>query len=129
MSTVATAIAAKHLAVTVIHDVQVLPARIGYTARQLRHIGSRVSRLEKVTAGLGAAALVATALKRLGLGWLRCAKVTRTGKAICGMDGNLLESLLIDAAAVTVAFDIVAFAKELQGITGEAAHLIRDFAE
>jgi hypothetical protein len=97
----------------------------GRFERRARIQARRIGRLERITAGIGAAALVATALNRLGLKWIRCRKVGRVGRAVCGMDDRLLEGLLLDAAALTVALNLRTFAKELQDVTGEAAHLIR----
>lgn len=54
----------------------------------------RVRHLDKVTTGVLASALVATALGRLGGGWLRCSNVGRVGRGICRMPTRLLEDLL-----------------------------------
>lgn len=43
------------------------------------------------------AGAVAVALRRLGLGWLRCGNVKGVGKALCGLSRDLIESLLADA--------------------------------
>lgn len=106
-----------------------VPVRVGYTWKQLRSALSRLRKLEKATAGAGAVALVATALARMGLSWIRCRQVKKAGRAICGMNPSVFESILLDASLLTVAFNIETFARELQAITGEAAHLIHDFAE
>jgi hypothetical protein len=95
--------------------------RIGHLEREIANQGKRLKTAEK--------ALVLTALKRMGLGWLRCSNVTKTGKAVCGMDARLLESLLFDALALTVAFNLRTFAEELQDVTKEAADLIHRFAD
>src|SRR6185437_6165327 len=55
--------------------------------RRLRSLEKRIG----VTAG---AAIVAAALARLGLGWIRCANVKRVGKAVCGFDRNWLNTIL-----------------------------------
>jgi len=54
--------------------------------------------------------------------------VKKTGESICKMDSNLLDSLLLDAAALTVAFDLVTFAREVQAITEVVADEIHKFA-
>jgi hypothetical protein len=99
--------------------------RVGRLERRVEAQSHRLTKLEKTAVGVGAATLVLTALKRLGLGWLRCSNVTRAGKAVCGINPNLLESVLLDVAVLTVALDLRAFTRELQSVTGEAAHLIR----
>jgi hypothetical protein len=103
--------------------------RIGRLEREVANQGRRIKSAEKALALGASAALVWTALRRLGLGWLRCSNVTKTGKAVCGMDARLLESLLFDALALTVAFNLRTFAEELQDVTKEAADLIHRFAD
>jgi hypothetical protein len=103
--------------------------RIGHLEREIANQGKRLRTAEKALAAGASAALVLTALKRMGLGWLRCSNVTKTGKAVCGMDARLLESLLFDALALTVAFNLRTFAEELQDVTKEAADLIHRFAD
>jgi len=127
-SVAALSVKVAHLTKTVAVDVGRLEAKAGRAAADIRSHGLRLSKLEKALSGIGAAALVGTALARLGLQWLRCPNVGRAGRAVCGMDGNLLESLLIDAAVLAVAFNIEEFARELQGVTEEAANAIHDWA-
>ena len=107
------------------HAIAGVIPRVGRLERRASAQSHRLTKLEKATVGIGAAALVLTALKRLGLGWLRCSNVTRAGKAVCGINPNLLESVLLDVAVLTIALDLRAFTRELQSVTGEAAHLIR----
>lgn len=57
-------------------------------------------------------------LRKASLSWIRCAKVKRVGKQVCGMDDSLLESLLADALLVVGTISVVQFAKELQAIEG-----------
>ncbi len=61
-----------HLTHVIGADVAALPARVGVSARQLRRLTRRLSKVEKATVGAGAAALVLAALARLGLGWVKC---------------------------------------------------------
>lgn len=84
------------------------------------NIWKRLRALEKklaVPVGLG---LVAAALSRLGLGWLRCNRVRQAGKAICGMDESLLQKLLLDGLAIFGLVSIVEFAEGLQAVEEEA---------
>jgi hypothetical protein len=100
----------------------------GITAKQVRRLDRRLTKLEKLTAGLGVAALTWTALKRLGLGWLRCTRVRKVGNAVCGMSPSLVESLLFDVATLTVAFNIRTFAQEMQAVVEDGADLIHKWA-
>jgi hypothetical protein len=54
---------------------------------------------------------VAIALRRLGLGWLRCRNVRAAGKAICGLPVGLLEELLTLAFGFLVVVDPVDIGK------------------
>lgn len=103
--------------------------RIGRLERDVANQSKRLRKAEKALAAGASVALVLTALKRMGLGWLRCSNVTKTGKAVCGMDARLLEALLADALLLTVAFNLRSFAEELQDVTREAADLIHRFAD
>jgi hypothetical protein len=54
---------------------------------------------------------VAIALRRLGLGWLRCNNVRKTGRFLCGLPVNLLEDILGLALGFLVVIDPVLIAK------------------
>jgi len=105
-----------HLAARVAHltaalgaDVATLPARVGITPKQLRRLLRRTSALEKATVGLGAAALVATALHRLGYDWIKCdAAKGLFKKRKCNLWNGLddLLSMAIDLVVVTHICDV-----------------------
>lgn len=93
-------------------------------------LGRELARLRKVEKALtvaGAAALVGAALARLGLGWLRCPRVGSVGKRACGMNYDLLESLLADTLIVAGTVSLVEFAREMQAVTADAEGIIRRF--
>lgn len=107
---VAAALAAKHLVITVHRDAATLPARVGFTWKQLRAIRFRLSRLEKATVGLGAVALVAGALARMNLRWLRCPALGRIGRNLgCG-GFAILEEFLAPVFEALVVLDLCRFA-------------------
>jgi len=93
-----------------------------------RYLSDQVARLWKWTRahgrqvatsiGLGALAI---ALGRLGLGWLRCSKVSRLGRRACGLDEALLTDLLEDTLVILGTISLVEFARELGTITNLAA--------
>jgi hypothetical protein len=95
--------------------------------RSLSNLAKRVRAHGRTLAGAGAAALVATALARLGLSWLRCPRVASAGKRLCGLDHDLLASLLADTLIVASSVSLVEFAHELQSVTTPAASAIRGF--
>lgn len=91
--------------------------RIGQLERDVKAQGRRLRKAEKALVGAGAAALVWVALKRLGLKWTRCAKVSRVGRFLCSdMPTSLLDSLLAEAALVGGIVGLVEFAEEMGGI-------------
>lgn len=101
--------------------------RLGRLERTVKADAKRLTKVERALAVGAAAAVTLAALKRLGLGWLRCGNVTRAGKAVCGLDGNLLDALLAEALLVTGTLSLVEFAKELQAIEHEVADGVRWF--
>lgn len=106
-----------------------LEARIGRLERRLtREIRARGRTVAGAGTIVGAAA-VAAALSRLGLRWLRCGNVTRAGRAVCGMNSDLLSSLLLDIAVLEVAFNLEEFVRDLQEITGDTAGVIHRFVD
>jgi hypothetical protein len=108
---------------TIIHrirDVERVPSRLR----------KRIKRLEWLLSATGAVALVTTALGRLGLNWLRCRRVSRVGKAVCGMDSQLLGSILADATMIIGTISIVELTRGTQrlmpAITDATGYLVRE---
>jgi hypothetical protein len=111
-------------------DIGALPRTIP-TVKELERAGeAALGRAKAFARRFGPAALLATliaGLARLGLGWVRCSKVGRAGKQLCGMNDSLLESLLADTLLIAGTISLVEFAEGMQGITAEVTPLIRDF--
>lgn len=99
--------------------------RIKTVERDLSALKKRVRGLEKVGVGIGAAALTWAALRRLKLGWLRCPRLPRTTRALCGMDPELWLSLLAGTAVLTGKISLRQLARELQTPTREAQKALR----
>ena len=90
------------------------------TVPAIPHLRARIKRLERLVAvGVGVG-LVARALARLRVGWIRCNKVGRLGRAVCGMDDSLLDALLLDALAIFSVVSVVEFANGLRAVEDEA---------
>lgn len=108
----------------------VAPIPVGRTIAGIR---ARLRRLEKAGVGTIAVAALVAALARMKLGFLRCGNFRKAGNRVCGMNMNLLDSLLLDTVALLSVVSVVEFAKELQAIEGEAVsifgRLIREFPE
>jgi hypothetical protein len=88
------------------------------------NLWKRVHRLERLLAVGAGVAVVARALARLNLGWIRCRKVGQVGRGLCGMDDSLLSSLLTDALAIFSIVSVVEFATELRAIEDEALSIM-----
>jgi hypothetical protein len=92
--------------------------------------GARLRNLERGIAGVSAVALVGTALARLGLNWIRCRRVGKVGKAVCGMDSQLLGSLLADATLIIGTISLVELTRGTQrlmpAITDATGYLVRE---
>lgn len=95
--------------------------RIGALERKVAAQGKRLTRLEKAALAAVGVGSVALALGRLGLGWLRCNNVKRTGKRVCGMNPDLLDGLLASTLLLTGAISIRTLARELREPTDIAA--------
>ncbi len=90
----------------------------------LSGILKRLRKLERRTVVAATVAVVVAALARLGLGWIRCNNVRRAGRAVCGIDMNLLDSLILDTVAIFSIVSVVEFANELRAVEGEAVGLM-----
>lgn len=83
-------------------------------------IKKRLKSLEKYGVGAAAVGAVGYALSRLGLGGGRCNNTDKALKRLCGLDPNLLESILADTLAVFGTISIVELAKGMQVLTPAA---------
>ncbi len=100
-----------HRILTSLHPLEAL---YGRTVKQIRRLLRSISGLEKATIGVGAAALVATALSRLGLRWLKCPALGRIGRKIgCG-GFSWLEAFFADTFEALLVLDLCRFALAAQ---------------
>lgn len=116
---------------TVVHIVNkaiaVAPPRIGRLEREAGALADRVKSLGRRLAPAAVAALVVATVARLGLGWLRCSRVKRVGKQVCGMDSSLLDTLLADTVLIAGTISLVEFAKGLQAGMDGVTPQVRKF--
>jgi hypothetical protein len=99
-----------------------------------RYLTDQVGRLWRWTrthgreaaSGVALGALV-FALGRLGIGWARCSNVRKLGRGACGMNPDLLDSLLAGALVVASPISVVELAKAAQTFTAEAEAGLRWF--
>lgn len=77
---------------------------------------------------LGLAGLMIRALARR-FPWLFCRKVKAVGSRVCGLDNDLLNSLLLDTLLIAGTISVVEMAREMQAIESAAVGLMSDFID
>jgi hypothetical protein len=115
--------------VTIPRDLGRIRSRIRDAERSITHPSTRW--LRRTAAAMWGAALLGLMVRTLArrFPWLFCRKVKNVGGRICGLDPGLLESLLLDTVLITGTVSVVAFARELQAIEGEAVSLLGAFID
>lgn len=95
-----------------------------------RDVAAAQRKLRDFLRRVGPAAIVGSvivSLARIGAGWVRCSKVNRAGKQICGMDEDLLQSLLADTLLIVGTVSLVEFARGMEQVTADVLAPIRTF--
>lgn len=107
------------------HAIGRIGARERAIERELRDsINPRLRRLAKlIGAGYLIGLIVRTLAKRFP--WLFCRKVKSVGGRLCGLDQDLLNSLLLDTVLIAGGISVVEFARELQAIEGAALDIMK----
>jgi hypothetical protein len=85
---------------------------------------ARITRLEGLLGIAGAAALVARALGGVSAKCIRNGNISKVAKRLCGLDANVLESLLLDGLVIVSAISVVEFAEALLEIESEAIKIM-----
>lgn len=101
--------------------------RVGRLERDAANTARRLRRAEAYLTAAGFVVIVASALGRLGLRWVRCRNVSKVGRRVCGMDFDYLDALLAGSLLVVGSVSIVDFAHELQDAEDEVVKAIRGF--
>ncbi len=81
---------------------------------------AKITRLEGLLGIAGAAALVARALGGVSAKCVRNGNIGRVARRLCGLDTSLIDTLLLDMAAILSVVSVVEFANELRAIEDEA---------
>ena len=126
---------AKHLALALeravaVPNVGAIPRTIPRVGELEREAEAALRRARELARRFGPAVIlgtIAAAVARLGFGWVRCAKVGRAGRQVCGMNEDLLAALLADTLLVVGTVSLVEFAREMQLVTREAVGPIKTF--
>lgn len=102
----------------------------GWTSKQLRRLTRRMSAVEEAIGLTALTGLIVAVIARQ-LPWIRCPNVGRAARQLCGMPVTQVEKLLADLAlGATLIFGTLSlsqFAKQMQGIVGEAASEVSHF--
>lgn len=107
--------------------VAVADPRIGYLEREAGALARRLRDLaRRAPVALTAAALTAI-VARTSFRWLRCSRVNRVGKQVCGMDSGLLDALIADTVLIAGTISLVEFAEGLQAGMNELTPQVRKF--
>lgn len=100
----------------------------GDLTRGIDAIKRRLGALGRTLSPAGISGLVAGAvLSTLGLSWLKCRNVERAAKRACGMNPDILETLLAGTLAVFGTIGLVKFAEDVQDVTGDFAGEVAGF--
>jgi hypothetical protein len=109
-----------------------LPQRIHREELKRGKLETKVKRDHKILMKLlplltvaGAAAFVLRAFGRLGLNFLRCPNFKTFGPRVCVSDPDFLDTALLDTLLLLAPISVVAFAKELQALEGEAVNILK----
>jgi hypothetical protein len=119
--------AAHAIDVTIPRELGRVRSRVGQLERDLTHPSTRW--LRRIAEAMWLTTLLGLMLRTLArrFPWLFCRQVKGVGNRVCSLDSGLFQSLLADTLIISGSISLVAFAKELQAIEGEAAQLIRGF--
>lgn len=119
---------ATHYATTVVNKAVAVPwPRIRAAEREVAGLDRRVRSLEKPAALAALAAILTATIARTSFRWLRCSRVRRVGKQVCGMDAGILDALLADTLLIVGTISLVEFAEGLQDGMSAFAPQIRRF--
>lgn len=108
-------------------SVAVVLPRLGRAERDLAGALDRIGSLARRLTPAAVLAATAVAVGRLGFGWVRCGRVGRVGRRLCGMDDSALDALLAGTILMVGSYSLVQFAEEMQDATEEIAPLVRRF--
>lgn len=113
-----------------IPDIGAVPRaipRVGELEREIGAVGRRVGDFARRLAPAALVGIGVYALAKAGLTWLRCGRVNRVGKQICGMNDGMLDSLLAGTVLIVGTVSLVEFARGMQGVMDEIDQPVREF--
>lgn len=104
------------VAVDIPADIAGLRERTEALGRSIENAWRAIRSREKLILGAGAAALLATALRRIGGSWLMCRNANLLGRGACRMDTSLVDALLAGTLIVAGSISLVELARECETV-------------
>lgn len=101
--------------------------RIRRVEREAGALGHRIDHLARRVTPAALAAAAALALAKIGAQWTRCSRSKRWGKNVCGMNDDILNTLITDTALIVGTLSLVDMVKLLQPATHEATVAVKTF--
>lgn len=101
--------------------------RIRNLEREAGALGKRIDRLARRVAPAALAAAIVATIARTSWRWVRCGRVRRVGRQVCGMDDSILDSLLADTLLIVGTISLVEFAEGLQAGMDDLTPQVRKF--
>jgi hypothetical protein len=95
--------------------------------RGIDSLWKQVRKIGRTLTPAGIVGLVAASVGALGLSWTRCSNSQKYGKNVCGMNPDLLESLLADTLLILGTVSLVEFAAGMQTVVEEIEKPIATF--
>jgi hypothetical protein len=110
------------------HGISIPLPRVGALERDVTGLEKWVrAHTKDLTIGGIASLLIGGVLAKMGMTWLRCSNVNRAGKALCGMNANVLEALLAGLVSIFGTIGIITFAKDVQDVTADFGNEVAHF--
>jgi hypothetical protein len=111
-----------------VHQAVAIPwPRLGRLEREAGTIGKRIDRLAHKVTPAALAAAVVLALSKVGGSWIRCARAKNVGKQVCGMDTDLLDSLIAGSFLIVGAMSLREFTEAMQESMGTITPQVTKF--
>lgn len=107
-------------------DIPRLRARERAISRRLERLWKWSRAHAKPLATAAFVAAVAVALRRMGLGWIRCRNVKRFGRAICGLNAPAFDALLAGLVGALALADYRDLVRQMQDVEHAAAEELID---
>lgn len=119
---------ANHYATTIVQKAVAIPfPRIRAVEREAGALGKKIDSLAKKVAPAALAAAIIATIARSSFRFIRCSRTTKAAKHLCGMDDDLLDSLIAGSFLIVGTMSLVEFAEAMQDSMGTIAPQVAKF--